>query len=110
MAAPSPRRQPCLWCGRTVADAGTGRRRRYCRQACRQRAYEQRSMVKGSAVPEDAVVLSAAEAAALTDRIYQVRCAAEDVATAVSEGADADELRRLCAELLTAAESADGWR
>ena len=67
-------------------------------------------MVKGSAVPEDAVVLSAVEAAALTDRIYQVRCAAEDVATAVSEGADADELRRLCADLLTAAESADGWR
>ena len=45
-------------------------------------------MVKGSSVPPDSVVLSADEAAELADRVYQVRCAAEDVATAVDEGAD----------------------
>ena len=36
-------------------------------------------------MPADAVVLSADDAADLSDRIYQVRCAAEDVATALDE-------------------------
>lgn len=87
-----------------------GRRRQYCRQSCRQRAYEQRALVKGSTVPSDAVVLSADEAAELSDRVYQVRCAAEDVATAVDEGADGAELRELCDALISAARAADGWR
>jgi hypothetical protein len=87
-----------------------GRRRQYCRQSCRQRAYEQRAMVKGTSVPADAVVLSAEEAAELSDRVYQVRCAAEDVVTAVEEGAPAEELRQLCDALLRAAKAADGWR
>jgi hypothetical protein len=87
-----------------------GRRRQYCRQSCRQRAYEQRAAVKGSSVPSDSVVLSADEASQLSDRVYQVRCAAEDVATAVDEGADAVELRELCDALVHAARAADGWR
>jgi len=61
-------------------------------------------------VPEDAVVLSADEAAQLSDRVFQVRCAAEDVATAVDEGADGAELRELCDALVKAAKAADGWR
>ena len=67
-------------------------------------------MVKGTSVPADAVVLSADEAAELSDRVYQVRCAAEDVATAVDEGADSSELRELCETLIRAARAADGWR
>jgi hypothetical protein len=67
-------------------------------------------MVKGSAVPVDAVVLSPEEAAELSDRVYQVRCAAEDVATAVDEGAPAAELKELCNQLMRAAQAADGWR
>jgi hypothetical protein len=111
-----PRRvrpQPCRWCGRDVADSGLGRRRQYCRQSCRQRAYEQRASingVKGVSLPADAVVLSADEAADLSDRVYQVRCAAEDVATALDEGAGTPELRELCATLMQAAKAADGWR
>jgi hypothetical protein len=104
------RQQPCRWCGREVADAGVGRRRQYCRQSCRQRAYEQRALVRGTALPPDAVVLSAQEASELSDRVFQVRCAAEDVATAVEEGADGRELRDLCDALLRAAKDADGWR
>lgn len=45
------------------------------------------------ALPADAVVLSADDAADLSDRVYQVRCAAEDVVTALDEGAAATELR-----------------
>jgi hypothetical protein len=87
-----------------------GRRRQYCRQSCRQRAYEQRAMVKGTSVAPDSVVLTADEAAQLSDRVYQVRCAAEDMATAIEEGAAGPELRDLCDELMRAAKAADGWR
>ncbi|MGY4650610.1 hypothetical protein [Mycobacterium sp. URHB0021] len=104
------RPQPCRWCGREVADAGMGRRRQYCRQSCRQRAYEQRATVKGTSLAPDSVVLSADEALELSDRVYQVRCAAEDVATAVEEGAAGAELRELCDALMQAAKAADGWR
>ena len=87
-----------------------GRRRQYCRQSCRQRAYEQRSVVKGTSLSPDSVVLSAEEAGELSDRVYQVRCAAEDLATAVDEGAERTELRELCDALMRAAKAADGWR
>lgn len=98
-----------------MSDSSLGRRRQYCRQSCRQRAYEQRAALlkdpaKGTALPDGAVVLSADEAAQLSDRVFQVRCAAEDVVTAVEEGAEAVELRQLCDELLRAAKAADGWR
>ena len=76
-------------------------------------AYEQRTLVSaGRATPlaPDAVVLSAQEAAALSDRVYQVRCAAEDIATAVEEQASLPELRQLCDTLLQAVQTADGWR
>ncbi len=63
-----------------------------------------------SALPADAVVLTADDASDLSDRLYQVRCAAEDVATALDEGAEAAELRQLCEVLLRAARAADGWR
>jgi len=106
-----PRPQPCRWCGRDVSDAGLGRRRQYCRRSCRQRAYEQRASISVSpTLASDAVVLSAMEAAQLSDRVYQVRCAAEDVVTALEEGAERGELRDLCDTLIRAVEAADGWR
>lgn len=67
-------------------------------------------MVKGTSLAPDSVVLTAAEAAELADRVFEVRCAAEDIATAVDEGADSDELRALCTTLIKAAKAADGWR
>lgn len=67
-------------------------------------------MVKGTSLAPDSVVLTAEEAAELSDRVYEVRCAAEDVATAIEEGADRPELRELCDSLMRAAKAADGWR
>jgi hypothetical protein len=67
-------------------------------------------MVRGTSLAPDSVVLTADEASELSDRVYQVRCAAEDVATAVEEGAEGPELRELCDALLRAAKAADGWR
>lgn len=101
---------PCAWCGRGVAAVGVGRRRRYCCQSCRQRAYEQRNAVKGTSVPADAVILTATEAVELVDRMFEVRCAAEDVATAVAEGADTNELLALCEQLTVLAREAERFR
>src|ERR1700739_2753025 len=100
------RPQPCRWCGRDVTDVAMGRRRQYCRQSCRQRAYEQRASLnrgEAGALPPDAGVWSADDGDPLSDRVYQVRCAAEDVATAPDEGAGAAELRELCDVLIRAA-------
>jgi hypothetical protein len=67
-------------------------------------------MVRGTSLAADSVVLTADEASELSDRVYQVRCAAEDVATAIEEGAEGAELRELCDALMKAAKAADGWR
>lgn len=87
-----------------------GRRRRYCRQSCRQRAYEHRKGLEGTGIPEDSVVLSAQEAADLADRWFAARCAAEDVATAVAEDADRADLLRLTDELVTLTKEAERLR
>lgn len=86
----------CGWCGRRLPDGGNiGRRRRYCGQSCRQRAYERRAAVQRTGLPEDAVVLSAGEIAQLQDRLFQLRCAAEDIVTAADDDASVGELRGL---------------
>lgn len=90
----------CGWCGCRLEQATTvGRRRRYCGQSCRQRAYERRNAVQRTGLPADAVVLSDVEIATLLDRLFQVRCAAEDVVTAAEDGAEAGVIRRLAQEL-----------
>lgn len=103
--------QRCRWCGRELPSAGTvGRRRRYCAQACRQRAYENRSGLQRGELPADAVVLSMQERDDLADRLYQVRCAAEDVATALTESASPGELKTLVEQLMASARSAERIR
>ena len=61
-------------------------------------------------MPEDSTILTSEEASALVDRAYLVRCAAEDVATAVEEDAAAADLRDLCASLLALARDAERLR
>jgi hypothetical protein len=90
----------CAWCGRRLPDDGkVGRPRRYCAQPCRQRAYERRTAVQRGGLPEDAVILSAIELSDLQDRLFQLRCAAEDISTALDDGATITELRKLATEL-----------
>jgi hypothetical protein len=101
----------CGWCGRRLPEGGNvGRRRRYCGQSCRQRAYERRTALQRSGLPEDAVVLSDTEVAALQDRLFQLRCAAEDIVTAADDGADAGELRSLAHEIARAAKDLEQLR
>jgi hypothetical protein len=106
-----PRRpESCRWCGREIAVSDAGRRRLYCRQSCRQRAYEHRNALKGTDIPPDSVVLSAQEAADLIDRWFAARCAAEDIATAIAEEADTAELAQLSDRLVTLARAAERLR
>ena len=56
------------------------------------------------------MILTSAEAEAAMDRMFEVRCAAEDVATAAGEGADPAELAQLCATLVRLARDAERLR
>lgn len=56
------------------------------------------------------MVLSAGEADDLIERLFRLRCAAEDIATAVDENADKNELASLGAELVALAREAERWR
>ncbi|MBB1029944.1 hypothetical protein G6027_03355 [Dietzia sp. SLG310A2-38A2] len=109
---PPPRRgeASCAWCGRPVDEGHTGRRRRYCRRSCRQRAYEQRQSLRVRELPEGTVVLSEAESTDLMDRMFQLRCACEDLHTAILEGEDATELSRMSGDLVAAARRAERLR
>lgn len=87
-----------------------GRRRRYCRRSCRQRAYEQRRSLRMSDLPEDTVVLTEGETSDLMDRMFQLRCACEDLRTAIIEGEDVAELTRMSEDLVAAARRAERLR
>ena len=104
-------RRPCAWCGRQLDQpAGAGRRRQYCGRSCRQRAYEQRAALHDSGLPTDAVVLSAAEVDNLHDRLFQLRCAAEDILTALDDGATTAQVRAAAGDVLSAARSLERLR
>ncbi|GAC56126.1 hypothetical protein GOHSU_03_00200 [Gordonia hirsuta DSM 44140 = NBRC 16056] len=93
-----------------MVDSALGRRRKYCKRSCRQRAYEQRTLTEGTVIPADAVILSPEEAQAFADRMFVLRCAAEDLDTALAEGADHAELTELTRDLVTAARAAERLR
>lgn len=100
----------CAWCGKELYRAGRGRPRKYCSQSCKQRAYEQRHNVAGTSIPKEAVIIHPDRAAALRDSLFELRCAAEDIATASAEGAEPDEIRDLCTELVALARTIEKLR
>lgn len=93
-----------------MVDSELGRRRKYCKRSCRQRAYEQRALTAGTSIPADAVILSAAEASDFADRLFELRCAAEDLVTAVKESADAETVEAMSDQLLTLAKEVERIR
>ena len=94
-----PRR--CGWCRRVLPEQGSvGRPRLYCGQTCRQRAYEQRSATAKAGLPDDVVLVSRGELDGLQDRLYQLRCALEDVQTLLTERPTKAELERSLSDLL----------
>jgi hypothetical protein len=77
-----------------------GRPRMYCGQACRQRAYEQRTATSKAGLSGDVVLVTRNELDGLQDRLYQLRCALEDVQTLLTEKPTKAELERSLAELV----------
>lgn len=61
-------------------------------------------------LPEGTVVLTESESADLMDRMFQLRCACEDLSTAIEEGEDPAELRRMAEELVGVARRAERLR
>lgn len=51
--------------------------------------------------------MGAADVGKLKDGLFELRCAAEDIQTAVLEGADAAELRELCGEMVVKARAVE---
>lgn len=100
----------CTWCGKELVNTGRGRPRKYCSRSCKQRAYEQRHNVAGTSIPAEAVIIHPDRVAALRDSLFELRCAAEDVATASAEGADPEEIRVLCTELVALARTIEKLR
>jgi hypothetical protein len=90
----------CGWCRRVLPQQGSvGRPRLYCGQACRQRAYEQRNATAKAGLSADVVLVSRTELDGLQDRLYQLRCALEDVQTLLGERPTKAELERAVADL-----------
>jgi hypothetical protein len=81
-------------------QGSVGRPRQYCGQACRQRAYEQRSATTKAGLSGDVVLVTRSELDGLQDRLYQLRCALEDVQTLLTEKPTKAELERSLADLL----------
>lgn len=85
---------------------GKGRRKQYCSQACRQRAYEHRSgriqPTKSGSDPAlpGSITLGPKAASNLKDLVFQLRCGVEDIRTAVDDGTDSVEIRHLADEAL----------
>ena len=91
----------CGWCRSVLpAQESVGRPRLYCGQACRQRAYEQRSATAKAGLSADVVLVTRAELDGLQDRLFQLRCAIEDVQTLLHEKPTKAELERSLADLV----------
>lgn len=70
----------CRWCRRVLPpSAKTGRRREFCRQACRQWDWVARQRARELALSETDLVVARAEVDALRDDLYVFACAMDDV-------------------------------
>lgn len=67
-------------------------------------------LTEGTAIPADALILSSDEVSVLADRLFTLRCAAEDLRTALAEGERLDALARLADDLVAAARDAERLR
>ena len=94
----------CEWCRRPLAESkGTGRPRNYCRQSCRQRAYEARRQAEVLGLSENELVVTRQELERLLDQIYVLSAAIEDVDRDLAADGSASEVRRSLDWLLSAA-------
>ena len=77
-----------------VDQPAVGRKRRYCRQSCRQRAYLARKLAVAHDLAPDEVVVRRDELTELQDRVYTLQAALEDVAGDLAEADGPADVRR----------------
>jgi len=97
----------CLWCRRPLSvSEGVGRKRTYCRQSCRQRAYEARTQSLALGLSEDELIVTRQALESLLDQVYVLQAAVEDVDRDLGEleaVGDAKEVRRALDWVMSAA-------
>jgi hypothetical protein len=99
-----------LWCRRPLPDpAGVGRPRRYCKQSCRQRDYEARRRASELGLGEAEIVLARAELNTLTDLLYVLEAAVEDVDQDLARSAEPDDVAAALRWVLDAARPVVAW-
>ena len=77
-----------------VDQPAVGRKRRYCRQSCRQQAYLARKLAVAHDLAPDEVVVRRDELTELQDRVYTLQAALEDVAGDLAEADGPADVRR----------------
>ena len=60
-------------------QGGQGRPRKWCKQSCRQRAFESRKLAQRLGVSDDAIVVNRDQYELLLDRRYELTLAARDI-------------------------------
>lgn len=81
-----------------------GRRRRYCRQACRQQAYLARKLAAAHHLGDDEVIVRRDDLVELQDAVYALASALEDVAGDVASARTTADLRQALDWLVAQAE------
>ena len=99
-----PGEQRCRWCQRPLDPReGPGRRRRYCRQSCRQRDYESRRRATERGLDEGEIIVTRSRLDRLRDRLWVLACAIEDVDGDLARSAEPDDVAAALAWVLDAA-------
>lgn len=66
----------CAWCSRSLPERPphqSGRRPKYCRRSCRQRAYEARRRSDELGLGDDELVITRNELDDANDRLFEIR-------------------------------------
>jgi hypothetical protein len=100
----SPPPSRCRWCRRPIPPGtGSGRPRLYCRRSCRQRDYEARQRATELGLSEAEVVVARTELDALTDQLYVLEAAIEDVEGDLARSAEPEDYQAALAWVFEAA-------
>ena len=100
----------CAWCGEEMPGQQRGRPRKFCSRSCRQRAYEQRASQPAPDAPTPTSTRLGTPGDTgdeLGDQLFELRCAAEDLVTAMDEHAEPAALRNMATDLVRLAHRAE---
>ncbi len=88
--------QRCEWCRRSLDNLNDkGRRRRYCSQSCRQRAYQSRKRSRQLGLGDGEIVVSSALLARMNRRLQALEEALSEAEKANLRATD-ERVARLC--------------